>query len=356
MTGNEENTGSSPSSLPTRRDPQAGRRPEDVAVGIVVLGSRLGMRAGRVAILPLRVAGRLAGASRVERATSVLGADGKTASAQGRELVESVVDRTLAGPLPDQLAEKLVEHHVIERIAADVMKQIDLDALVTEVLADEQTREQFERALTNPALERLAVSAVESKLTGEVVERLLASPQVHAAIARQSTSMAGQLLGLVRDRLRQIDDRLFRRATPDPDVRYGGIATRAVALTTDAVLAHLAVLVPAAVIAIIASLAGGFRSGWVVDTILGLAWIVVGVSYFTFFWTFLGQTPGMILMHLRVMNARGEPPTFVRSVIRLAGLVLSIALLFTGFLPILFDGRRRGLADFLAGTTVRAEQ
>ncbi len=64
----------------------------------------------------------------------------------------------------------------------------------------------------------------------------------------------------------------------------------------------------------------------------------------------------MSLMRLRVTDARGDPPSFVRSAVRFVGLVLSIVLLFTGFLPILFDARRRGLADFLAGTTVRAEQ
>ena len=356
MTGNEEKAGGSPSSLPTRRDPKAGRRPEDVAVGIVVLGARLGAQAGRVAILPLRVAGRLAGSSRVDRATVVLGADGKAASARGRELVESAVDRTLAGPLPETVAQKLVEHHVIERIAADVMKQIDLDAVVTEVLEDERTREQFERALANPALERMAVSAVQSRLTGEIVERLLASPQVHAAIARQTTSMAGELIGRIRTRLEELDDRLFRRASPDADVRYGGIATRTVALTTDALLAQLAVLVLGAVIALVASLVGGLGSNWLVDTLLGIGWFIVVAAYFVFFWTVAGETPGMGLMRLQVTDARGDPPSFLRSAVRFVGLVLSIALLFTGFLPILFDARRRGLADFLAGTTVRAEQ
>ncbi len=34
------------------------------------------------------------------------------------------------------------------------------------------------------------------------------------------------------------------------------------------------------------------------------------------------------------------------------GLVLSIVPLFAGFLPVLFDRRRRGLADMLAGTVV----
>ena len=36
----------------------------------------------------------------------------------------------------------------------------------------------------------------------------------------------------------------------------------------------------------------------------------------------------------------------------MVGLVLSIALLFIGFVRVLFDERRRGLADFMAGTTV----
>jgi uncharacterized RDD family membrane protein YckC len=354
MTGNEEKTDGAPSSLPTRRDPNAGRRPEDVAVGVVMFGTRLGVRAGRVAILPLRVAGRLAGASRVERATGVLGADGKAASAQGRALVESAVDRTLAGPLPDQVAQKLVEHHVVERIVADVIQQIDLDALVTQVLADERTHEQFERALANPALERLAASAVESKLTGEVVERLLGSPQVHAALARQTTSMAGELMGRIRTRLRVLDARLLPRESPDENVSYGGIATRTVALATDGLLAQLAVLVIGGVIALIASLAGGFGSNWLVDTLAAVGWFIVVAAYFVFFWALAGETPGMTLMHLGLSDARGDPPSFIRSTVRFVGLIVSIALLFTGFLPILFDARRRGLADFLAGTTVRA--
>jgi uncharacterized RDD family membrane protein YckC len=355
MPGDEETTGA-PAPLPTRRDPQAGRRPEDIAVGAVVFGARLGVRAGRVAIFPLRVAGRMVGTSRIERATGALGSDGKAASAQGRALVETAVDRTLAGPLPEAVAEKLVEHHVVERIVADVMQQIDLDALVTEVLADERTREQFERALANPALERLAVAAVDSRLTGEVADRLLSSPQVRAALARQTTSMAGALVGKVRDRLRQLAERLLRRESPDAGVHYGGIATRTLAITIDALLAQLAVLVLGGVIALVASLAGGLGSGWLVDTILGIGWFLVVAAYFVFFWTLAGETPGMILMQLHVTDARGDPPSFPRSAVRFIGLILSIIPLFAGFLPILFDARRRGLADFLAGTTVRAEQ
>ena len=42
----------------------------------------------------------------------------------------------------------------------------------------------------------------------------------------------------------------------------------------------------------------------------------------------------------------------VRSLVRLVGLLLSIVPLGAGFIPVLFTERRRGLADFLAGTVV----
>jgi uncharacterized RDD family membrane protein YckC len=60
----------------------------------------------------------------------------------------------------------------------------------------------------------------------------------------------------------------------------------------------------------------------------------------------------MRLFRLRVRRSSGTIPSLGRSTIRLVGLVLSIALLFLGFVPVLFDGERRGLADFLAGTRV----
>ena len=70
------------------------------------------------------------------------------------------------------------------------------------------------------------------------------------------------------------------------------------------------------------------------------------------FWTAAGQTPGMRLMRLRVSNHHGQPPSLGRSVVRFLGLLLAIVPLFAGFLPVLVDDRRRGLHDFLAGTTV----
>jgi uncharacterized RDD family membrane protein YckC len=84
-----------------------------------------------------------------------------------------------------------------------------------------------------------------------------------------------------------------------------------------------------------------------------LGWILIAGGYFVLFWSSVGQTPGMRLLRLRVQSAGGVAPTVSRSIVRMVGLVLAIVVLFVGFVPVLYDRRRRGLADFLAGTAVK---
>jgi uncharacterized RDD family membrane protein YckC len=106
------------------------------------------------------------------------------------------------------------------------------------------------------------------------------------------------------------------------------------------------------VVAIVASLVGGLGPDWLVGALLSIGWILIAGEYFMLFWSTAGQTPGMRLMRLRLETRAGGIPSVGRSILRLIGLVLSIAAFFIGFVPVLFDKRRRGLADFLAGTVV----
>jgi uncharacterized RDD family membrane protein YckC len=134
---------------------------------------------------------------------------------------------------------------------------------------------------------------------------------------------------------------------------YGGIATRGIALAIDAAFANFIVLIIGALLSLVASLTGGdLRPQWLVAVLAAAGWALVVGAYFTVFWSTTGQTPGMRLMGLRVVAADGEPPHLVRSLVRLIGLGLAIIPLFAGFLPVLFDGRRRALQDYLARTVV----
>jgi uncharacterized RDD family membrane protein YckC len=134
---------------------------------------------------------------------------------------------------------------------------------------------------------------------------------------------------------------------------YAGIATRGIALGIDAALANLIVLVVAALLGLVASLAGGeLHPQWLAALLATVGWLLVVGGYFTVFWSATGQTPGMRLMGLRVVAADGKPPHFVRSIVRVIGLGLAIIPLFAGFIPVLFDRRRRALQDYLARTVV----
>ena len=85
----------------------------------------------------------------------------------------------------------------------------------------------------------------------------------------------------------------------------------------------------------------------------GVLFLLWTIGYFATFWSTTGQTPGDRLMRIRVCDAdSGEPIGFGRAVLRLVYLTLAAIPLLAGFLPILFDDRRRGLQDMLAGTVV----
>jgi uncharacterized RDD family membrane protein YckC len=141
-------------------------------------------------------------------------------------------------------------------------------------------------------------------------------------------------------------------AAPSVTSPYAGIATRGIALAIDAAIANGIVLLIAALVSLVTSLVGQLRPQWLAALIAAAGWALLVGSYFTVCWTTTGQTPGMRLMRLRVVTARGERVHFVRSLIRLGGLVLAIIPLFAGFLPVLVDPRRRALQDLLAGTVV----
>ncbi len=76
-------------------------------------------------------------------------------------------------------------------------------------------------------------------------------------------------------------------------------------------------------------------------------------SIYLFVWqATVGQTLGMRVLDLRVIDVYGDPPTYLRAGLRTAGNLVSIGTLFLGFLWIGFDAEKRGLHDWIAGTYV----
>jgi uncharacterized RDD family membrane protein YckC len=139
------------------------------------------------------------------------------------------------------------------------------------------------------------------------------------------------------------------------EVRYEGLVTRSIAFAIDAAIIDLVAIVVAGGVALALSVLSVQKDS--VDTILivvgGAAFLAWSVGYFVTFWSTTGQTPGSRLMRITVRtDDDGDVLRPRRAAIRFVGLVLAAIPLLAGFLPILFDARRRGLHDMLAGTVV----
>ena len=381
--------------LANLHDDQFGSRTHgsrNVLMGLVVTSGRIGATTGRLVLLPARVLARSPLVAPLRGRTERLAETGRNAEVDARRRLESaaegvlsapeaehVVDGVLAGALPEAVARSLIEHRVVERLVAEVLTSVELDRDMVSAREAERTERLVSQALANPALERVVAEALESRLTLELTDQVvrspafkrvltevLGSPELRAALKGQSMSFAGELVIGLAQRLRKLDDaierrprRWFRRAprsqlVADGSVRvpYAGIATRGVALAVDAALATMIFLTGTAVIGLVVSLVWDPRPAPVVGTVIAVAGFLVEVAYFTGFWSTAGQTPGMRLLRLRVVAGDGSSPGLGRSLVRLFGLIVAILLLFTGFLPVLVDDRRRALQDFLAGTVV----
>ena len=65
-----------------------------------------------------------------------------------------------------------------------------------------------------------------------------------------------------------------------------------------------------------------------------------------------GQTPGKQLLGLIVIDAYGERPSLLKTLLRTVGYAVSVLPFSLGFLWIGFDREKRALHDWLAGTYV----
>jgi uncharacterized RDD family membrane protein YckC len=289
--------------------------------------------AGRVAFFPARAAARAWRGPLEEAVDEVLSAP-ETAR---------VLDRALAGSLPEEVARSLVRHRVLERIAAELAASGELERLVNAALASPQTLELTDKVLA-------------SDQTQHALGHVASSPELRDAVARQTTGLAEEVVGGVRVSAARLDDRaeqIVRRPARAERASYGGIATRAIALAADTAVTIILFMAVVGIAALVASLVGGLRPEWLVGALLASGWMLIAGTYFVLFWSSAGQTPGMRLLRVRVHGPAGDPPSIGRSLVRLVGLVLAIIPMFAGFIPVLFTKRRRGLPDVLAGTVVR---
>jgi uncharacterized RDD family membrane protein YckC len=141
---------------------------------------------------------------------------------------------------------------------------------------------------------------------------------------------------------------------PPARVEYVGFVTRSLALALDAAVIDLVAAVVGGIVALVFAL---LRLGEDLRTVAlaigGVAFVLWSVGYFVAFWSTTGQTPGNRVLGIRVRCA--EPSDQLRprrALLRFVMLTLAALPLGAGFLPVLFDARRRGVHDMVARTVV----
>jgi hypothetical protein len=238
----------------------------------------------------------VAGGARATRAYGEARLEDAAGEVLGSRGVERAVERAFAGPLPEHVANAAVEQRVVQRMVAEVLASVDMQAAITDALERERAEGRLEQivgeAARSQAAEEIAQRVVSSPELQRLIEEVIASDAVRTALARQSASV------------------------------------------------------------------GGLRPSWLEAAIASVGATVGAVAYLVVFWTVAGQTPGMRAMGLRLVVGRDgtQPPGVGRALLRVVGLVIAIVPFFAGFLPILFDRRRRAIQDMLAGTAVRVDE
>ncbi len=136
----------------------------------------------------------------------------------------------------------------------------------------------------------------------------------------------------------QAQDSMASQPAVTPETVSADFFTRLVAIIIDGVI----LIIPQMVIRLILGPALG-----------GLIGLVIGVGYSYYFWTTSGQTPGKMVMSLKVVNAENgallEPSA---ALLRYVGYFVSGIALGLGYLWVLWDPKHDAWHDKIAKTKV----
>lgn len=145
---------------------------------------------------------------------------------------------------------------------------------------------------------------------------------------------------------------------PQPTVVYADLFRRGLAALIDIPLLFFLALL-AMILASLSAIAGGSLAGGVTPDVTLFAFgaaivaaFAVSLAYHVLFWARRGQTPGKMVMGVQVVREVGDEIGYGRAAVRWLGYICAMLPLGLGFVLALFDPRRRGLHDFLAGTYV----
>ena len=134
-----------------------------------------------------------------------------------------------------------------------------------------------------------------------------------------------------------------------------GFLTRLVAYIIDGIIITVGVWIIYAIFGL-----GGFAAGQATSEVvfttthaIGLILAIVwSIGYIIVFWSVKGQTPGKMIMGIKIISTDGSPIGVGKAILRLIGYAISGIVFYLGFLWIIWDKDKQGWHDKIAGTYV----
>ena len=134
-----------------------------------------------------------------------------------------------------------------------------------------------------------------------------------------------------------------------------GFLTRLIAYIIDGIIITVGVWIILAIFGLSGFSVGQATSGvtFTAMNAIGLILVIVwSVGYMIFFWSTRGQTPGKMIMGIKIVTTDGGPIGVGKAILRLIGYAISAIVFYLGFLWIIWDKDKQGWHDKIAGTYV----
>ena len=262
-----------------------------------------------------------------------------------------------------------------EEAIVNALQSPAVERALARVLEGPASEDAVQRLLSSPAVERALIDALDSELvdklwvrllesdeTQKLIERIAEAPEIRNALTSQGVGLVEDLGRQVRRIAHRLDGvaesvarRICRRPQRAEPTDNAGLVTRGLGLVIDGAIINAAFFALTGLVTFaLSSLFPEFERSSTGALALGaVTFTAIMSGYLLFFWTLAGQTLGMRLLGIRLVDFDGAPRLGARTAIRrLVGIVLSILTLGLGFLVVLISDRRRGLHDRIANTEV----
>ena len=254
------------------------------------------------------------------------------------EAVEEAIVRALSSPAVG----RAIERAMAERVEAAGLSSQEMARIVKQVLESDAAEQAWDEVL-------------ESREVQTLIERIAEAPEIRSAIAAQGAGLITDI-GVKLTRLTEAFDdaleRIVRHHEPNSETNQAGLATRLVAFGIDFALLFAIYSLASGVIASVVSFSFGGRLTPVGVIVVGVIAYLLGGAVLVLFWSLGGQTPGMRVLSIRLMQDGSRDVTLGRAVKRLLALALALLPLGLGYFWILRNPSRHAWHDTMTGTEV----